>query len=306
MRTIVWGAIGCGDVCERKSGPPLYQVPGCELAGVTRRDAAKGQDFARRHACRYFASAAELLAAPDIDAVYIATHPDTHAHYTLQAAAAGKQVLVEKEMASNAGECRAMIDACAQAGVTLGVAFYRRCYPSILRAKQLVSEGAVGAIRELQINDEFPLSHRLDLAHFLCGEMADVALHEAALPPGSHAEHGAVLHARSRDGALCVMNVGWHETTLVETLVIDGERGRIIVADLKAGRLLREDDNGRCEEGLGGLSYTHTGLIDNFARHLRGEVPLACPGEEGRKSQVIEDIVSGLKPDGRPANVVYT
>ncbi|MFW5698296.1 MAG: Gfo/Idh/MocA family protein [Planctomycetota bacterium] len=305
MRTIVWGAIGCGDVCERKSGPPLYQVPGCELAGVTRRDATKGKDFARRHDCRYFSSAAELLAAPEVEAVYIATHPDTHAEYTLQAAAVGKHVLVEKEMASDAGECTAMIDACARAGVVLGVAFYRRCYPSILRSQELLTSGAIGTIRELRINDEFPLAHRLDLAHFLCGGLSEVALRDETLPPGSHAARGPVLYARSHAGARCVMSVGWHESTMIETLVITGETGRITVADLKAGRLLREDRDGRTEEHLGGLPYTHTGLIDNFACHLRGTAPLACPGEEGRKSQVIEDVVSGLEPDGQPVAVDY-
>ncbi len=306
MRTITWGAIGWGDVCERKSGPPLYQVDGCRLRGITRRDAAAGRDCARRHAgCTYFPDVATLLADPAIEAVYVATHPDSHMDYTLQAAAAGKHVLVEKEMALDAGQCTRMIAACREAGVVLGVAFYRRCYPSMLRVKALLTEDAIGPLRELRINDQFPLSHRLDLAHFLCGEMATISATFEDLPPTSNAPQGPVLHARALDGAQAIMNVGWHESTLIEKLTLTGERGSIEVHDLKAGKLSVIRDGERTSLNQPDLPFTHWGLVDNFSRHLRGDAPLACPGEEGRKSQVIEDLVAMLEPDGSERAVVY-
>ena len=307
MRTITWGAIGCGDVCERKSGPPLYQVPGCSLAGVTRRDAEKGRDFARRHGpCRFYEHAATLLADPAIDVVYIATHPDSHADYTIQAAAAGKHVLVEKEMAANADQCTAMIEACAAAGVSLSVAFYRRCYPSILTARDLITEGAIGQLQEIAINDQFPLSHRLDLAHFLGGPMATVQVDEEVLEAGSHAERGLVLTTiTQQDGVRCRMNIGWKETDLIERLGIVGSTGSLVIDDLKGGRLTLTRAGNREDLRVPGLAYTHWGLIDNVAAHLRDGSPLACDGAEGRRSQVIEDMVTGLIPGDPPRAVRY-
>ncbi len=307
MRTITWGAIGCGDVCERKSGPPLYQVPGCRLAGVTRRDAAKGRNFAQRHgACHFYDDAASLLADPTIDVVYIATHPDSHADYTVQTAAAGKHVLVEKEMAVDAEQCTAMIAACAAAGVSLAVAFYRRCYPSILTAQTLINEGAIGQVQELTINDQFPLSHRLDLAHFLCGPMAEARVDEEDLATGSHAARGLVLSAiAERQGTRCRMNIGWQETDLIERLHLIGSQGSLMVDDLKGGRLTLIQAGQREEIQVPGLPYTHWGLIENVAAHLRDGSPLACDGAEGRRSQVIEDMVKRLVPGGPSQTVQY-
>ena len=96
-----------------------------------RRDADKARDYAKRHGVpKWYDQADALIADPDVNAVYIATPPDTHAHYTAQVARASKPVYVEKPMARNHGECLAMIDACHRAGVPLFVAYYRRALPA--------------------------------------------------------------------------------------------------------------------------------------------------------------------------------
>ena len=175
MDDVVWGIIGCGDVCERKSGPPLYQLPHSRLEGVTRRDLDAARDFAARHGVpQAFNATDDLLAVEAINAIYVATPDAFHEEGTLAAAKAGKHVMVEKAMATDAAACTRMIDTCAEMGVTLAVAYYRRCYPSILRVQQLLADGAIGDLQELRLNDEFPLSHRLDLVHFFCGDCQEV------------------------------------------------------------------------------------------------------------------------------------
>jgi predicted dehydrogenase len=115
-----------------------------------RRDAARAEDFARRHGVpRWHTDADAILEAPDIDAVYIATLPDTHRDYAERAAAAGKAVYVEKPMAMKAAECDAMIAACAAAGVPLWVGYYRRALPRFLAVRDLLREGAIGEVREV-------------------------------------------------------------------------------------------------------------------------------------------------------------
>ncbi|RYY65433.1 MAG: Gfo/Idh/MocA family oxidoreductase, partial [Chitinophagaceae bacterium] len=100
MDTIRWGIIGCGDVTEHKSGPAFNKVANSRLIAVMRRDAAKAKDYAERHGVpKYYSEAQLLIEDPDIDAIYIATPPDSHERYALAAIAAGKPVYVEKPMA---------------------------------------------------------------------------------------------------------------------------------------------------------------------------------------------------------------
>ena len=150
---IQWGIIGCGDVTEVKSGPALDLIPGSRRVMVMRRDAALAQDYARRHVVpKWTSDADELINDPDVNAVYIATPPDTHSAYTIKAAQAGKPVYVEKPMALDHRQCQAMIAACQAAEVPLFVAYYRRRLPAYLKIKDLIESGAIGQTRLFNIN----------------------------------------------------------------------------------------------------------------------------------------------------------
>jgi len=118
MQTIRWGIIGCGNVTEVKSGPGFQKAEHSQLVAVMRRDGQKARDYAERHGVpRWYDDASRLIRDPEVDAVYVATPPSTHADYAIQAARAGKPVYVEKPMARTADECRQMIAACREAGV---------------------------------------------------------------------------------------------------------------------------------------------------------------------------------------------
>jgi predicted dehydrogenase len=147
MATIRWGMIGCGDVAEVKSGPAFYKAANSELVVVMRRDRQLAVDFARRHGvARATADADEVINAPDVDAVYVATLTDSHCDYVLRCAAAGKPVYVEKPMAMNHRQALRMVEACRSAGVPLWVAYYRRALPRFLKVKSLIEDGAVGRV----------------------------------------------------------------------------------------------------------------------------------------------------------------
>src|SRR5690606_18533460 len=104
-----------------------------QLVAVMRRNGARAEDYARRHGVpRWYDRAEALIADPEVDAVYIAVPPSTHAHYALLVAAAGKPAYVEKPMARHTPECDRMIAAFAQAGQPLYVAYYRRQLPRFL------------------------------------------------------------------------------------------------------------------------------------------------------------------------------
>lgn len=152
MKVVRWGIIGCGNVTEVKSGPGFQRVEGSQLVAVMRRDGAKARDYAERHGVpRWYDDADRLIDDPEVDAVYVATPPSTHAEYAMRAARAGKPVYVEKPMARNAGECRQMIAACREAGVPLFVAYYRRALPRFLIVRELLAAGAIGEPRFVTI-----------------------------------------------------------------------------------------------------------------------------------------------------------
>jgi predicted dehydrogenase len=152
MKQVRWGIIGCGDVTEVKSGPAFQKIEGSELIAVMRRNGAKAQDYARRHGVpKWYDAADSLIHDPEVDAVYVATPPSSHAEYVMNVAEVGKPVYVEKPMALNYDECQGMIKACENARVPLFVAYYRRGLATFLKAKDLVESGAIGAIRFAKI-----------------------------------------------------------------------------------------------------------------------------------------------------------
>jgi predicted dehydrogenase len=93
MEKIKWGILGCGDVTELKSGPAFNLVPNSELVAVMRRDAAKAEDYAKRHGVpKWYSNADDLINDPEVNAIYVATPPNAHAELTIKAPTAGKSV----------------------------------------------------------------------------------------------------------------------------------------------------------------------------------------------------------------------
>ena len=159
MGKIRWGIIGCGDVTEIKSGPAFNKITDSSLVAVMSGNELKAADYARRHnVSRYYINAVELINDPDVNAVYVATPPDSHAKYAIMALNAGKPVYVEKPMALNYNECQMMIKASENTGVPLYVAYYRRSLPSYIKIKELIESGTIGNVRTVNINLYRPVS----------------------------------------------------------------------------------------------------------------------------------------------------
>lgn len=152
MTSIRWGMLGCGDVTEVKSGPAFSKIEHSQLVAVMRRNGAKARDYAERHGVpRWYDDAEALIHDPDVNAVYIATPPSSHAAYAIQSMQAGKPVYVEKPMALNASECDRMLAASQATGVPLFVAYYRRCLPYFVKVKELIESGMIGRVRFVTI-----------------------------------------------------------------------------------------------------------------------------------------------------------
>lgn len=202
-KTINWGIIGCGNVTEQKSGPAFGKVKGSRLMAVMRRDREKAMDYALRHKVpRFYTQAEELIQDPDINAIYVATPPGSHAEYAISAMKAGKPVYVEKPMALNYSQCIDMLKVSEETGVPLFVAYYRRRLPGFVKIKELIDTGAIGKplffsiryfVSPKEADYKTPLpwrvipeisgggylhdmgSHHLDLIDFLLGPLEKVS-----------------------------------------------------------------------------------------------------------------------------------
>ena len=143
METVQWGIIGCGDVTDMKSGPALQKIDHSELVAVMRRDGNRARDYAKRLGVPHaYSDAGKLINHPDVNAIYIATPPDTHAEYTVQ-----PRELVPFTESPWRARTPSVYDevACRKAQVFF-VAYYRRALPYFLQVA-LLDDNAIGTAR---------------------------------------------------------------------------------------------------------------------------------------------------------------
>ena len=130
MKILQWGFIGCGEVVETKSGPAFSEVEGSSVVAVMSRTERRARTYAVAHGIKkWYTDAQELIDDPDVNAVYIATPPSSHATYAIMAMKAGKPVYVEKPLASSYEDCARINRISEQTGAPCFVAYYRRYLP---------------------------------------------------------------------------------------------------------------------------------------------------------------------------------
>src|SRR5215471_6301856 len=135
-----WLVAGIGDIAVKRVIPAILEESRSCLAAVVTRDAAKADHYGIPH----FTSLDEALNHGGLDALYVATPVFLHAPQTLAALQAGLHVLCEKPMALNFDQATRMVDAATRHRRNLGVAYYRRAYPKVQRARELIRLGAIG------------------------------------------------------------------------------------------------------------------------------------------------------------------
>jgi 1,5-anhydro-D-fructose reductase (1,5-anhydro-D-mannitol-forming) len=160
--TVNWGIIGCGDVCEVKSGPAFNKVPDSKLVAVMRRDEEKAADFARRHNVpKYYSDASKLINDPEVNAIYVATPPSSHAAYMEEALKAGKPVYVEKPVTTSAASCEKMIGVKNKLKGLVSVAHYRRELALFRKVKELITSGAIGRVTLMKLSTLQPKASKI-------------------------------------------------------------------------------------------------------------------------------------------------
>ncbi|MGB7344923.1 MAG: Gfo/Idh/MocA family oxidoreductase [Pirellulaceae bacterium] len=319
MKKIRWGMIGTGDVAERKGGPALYRALRSELIGVTNRKVAKAESFAARHGGpQVFASVAEMLQCDDVDAVYIATPPESHCELTLQCAAAGKHVLCEKPMALTTGDCEKMIATCDEHSVSLAVAYYRRCFPVVEKIKELLDQESIGqplrisacTYSQFVADTETPWrldgsiggggflmdvgTHRFDLMAYLFGMPTVVKAIVGTQLLNASVEDAASIILEFPNNVQATASFQWNSPIARDTLEIVGSRGILWTNSLSdEGRLFLETNEERQEWALPASAPVHLNLVQRFVDHLLDGKPNPLDGRSGSMASAITSLCYG-------------
>ena len=157
MKQINWGFIGCGEVTEKKSGPAFNEVEGSQVVAVMSRSENKARSYAERHHIRkWYTDAQELIDDPDVNAIYIATPPSSHATFAFMAMRAGKPVYIEKPLAASYNDCIRINRISEQTGVPCFVAYYRRYLPYFQKVKEIIENGTIGKVINVQLRFSVP------------------------------------------------------------------------------------------------------------------------------------------------------
>ncbi|MGN0052197.1 MAG: Gfo/Idh/MocA family protein [Prevotella sp.] len=157
MKILKWGFIGCGEVTEKKSGPAFSEVTGSMVEAVMSRNEKNARRYAERHGInKWYSDAQELIDDPDVNAIYIATPPSSHATFAIMAMKAGKPVYVEKPLAANYEDCARVNRVSEETGVPCFVAYYRRYLPYFQKVKQIVQNGTIGNVMNVQVRFAVP------------------------------------------------------------------------------------------------------------------------------------------------------
>jgi predicted dehydrogenase len=152
MAKVRWGVLGAAKIAITKVIPAMQRGAWSEVVGIASREPDKARRAASDLAIpKAYGSYQELLADPEIEAVYIPLPNHLHVSWSIRAAEAGKHVLCEKPIALSAAECRTLIEARDRTGVKIGEAFMVRTHPQWIRARELVRSKEIGDLRAIQV-----------------------------------------------------------------------------------------------------------------------------------------------------------
>lgn len=302
MKEIGWGFIGCGEVTEKKSGPAFNEVPGSHVVAVMSRNAEKAESYAKRHNIKkWYTDPLELINDPEINAIYIATPPSSHATFAIMSMKAGKPVYIEKPLAASYEDCARINRISELTGVPCFVAYYRRYLPYFQKVKQIIQSGAIGTPANVQIRFSVPprdldyksngslpwrlqpdiagggylydlAPHQLDLiqdifgvitrAHGYCSNMAKLYKAEDTISACFYFENGL-----PGSGSWCFVG---HQSAKEDRIEVIGEKGMLSFSVYNYSPIQLVTSEGRSSIVVPNPPYVQLPIIRSVIEHLQG------------------------------------
>ncbi len=301
-REVRWGFIGCGEVTEKKSGPAFSMIKGSKVVAVMSRSHDKAASYAQRHHIgRWYTDAQQLIEDPEVNAVYIATPPSSHATYAIMSMKAGKPVYVEKPLASSYIDCQRINRVCEQTKVPCFIAYYRRYLPYFLKVKELLAQGAIGQVVNVQIrfaapprdldynSTNLPWRVQRDIAGG--GYFYDLAPHQIDLlqeffgpivyAKGYSANRGGLYQTEDSVSAAFQFHDGlpgsgsWcfvsDESARTDRIDLIGDKGQLCFSVFTYATISLYNHQGHTKFHVQNPEHVQMPLIENIVRHLQGK-----------------------------------
>ncbi|WP_321424226.1 Gfo/Idh/MocA family oxidoreductase [uncultured Bacteroides sp.] len=321
---IKWGFIGCGNVTEKKSGPAFKKIEGSTVVAVMSRDAEKAKNYAEKRGIKkWYTDALELIEDPEVDAVYIATPPSSHATYAIMSMKAGKPVYIEKPMASSYEECTRINRISQETGVPCFVAYYRRYLPYFIKVKELIEQGAIGNVINVQIRfaqppydldynkENLPWRVQPDIAGG--GYFYDLASHQLDIlqdifgcileAEGFKSNRGGLYKAEDTVSACFQFDSGlvgsgsWcfvgHSSAKEDRIEIIGDKGMICFSTFTFDPIAIHTEKGREEFIIENPEQIQYNLIESVIHHLQGKSVCTCDGISATPTNWVMDKILG-------------
>jgi len=306
-----WLVVGIGDIATKRVIPAIQEERRSSLAALVTRQPEKASPYN----VEPFADLEEALQQGNFEAVYIATPVFLHATQTIQALRAGKHVLCEKPMGMNFSEARNMTETAEQCGRHLGIAYYRRLYPKVRRALELIRQGKIGQplMAFATCHSDMPdsnrswlldpkcagggplydiASHRIDLLNHFFGEPQDV---RACLSNTVHSiavEDSATVLIKYANGVHAIVDVRWNSRISRDEFRIVGAQGEIDLSPLNGPALVWP---GGCEQ-LPSHQNLHFPCVENFVDAvLDGEVLLSSGASAHLTDGITEKAITSAR-----------
>jgi len=303
---IRWLVVGIGDIAVKRVLPAILSEPRSRLEGLVTRDPAKATPYG----VPSWSSIDAALAAVHPDAVYVATPVALHAAQSIAALRAGAHVLCEKPMALTHADASQMVTVAHDTGRTLGIAYYRRMYPKIERARELIETGAIGRPVFAEATNHYwfypedgarawlidpklagngPLrdiaSHRIDVLAYLFGPARRVTGHLSTLVHPTAVEDNATVLVEYASGMRGMVDVRWHSHVARDEFRIRGTDGELELTPLNGPEIVWP--GGR--EHLPPHANLHYPMVEDFVTAiLEGRQPRSS-GDTALETERIMD-----------------
>ena len=328
-KKVRWGVLGVAGIAVKKVIPGMQRGEWSEVTAIASRDMGKAERAARELGIpKAYGSYEELLADPEVDAVYNPLPNHLHVEWSVRAAEAGKHVLCEKPLGRTADEARELLAARDRTGVKVGEAFMVRTHPQWLGVLDLINTGRVGAVRSVagyfSYNNVDPDNIR-NVAEYAGGALMDIGcylVYFSRLAFGAEPTRAVALaeiHAQTKTDVLtsaildfpagqsvftCSTRVSPHQR-----VQIVGTRGRIEVvvpvntAPERPSRVLLDDGSDVYGGGVETIEFApcdqYTIQGDLFSRCVLEDTEPPVPLEESvRNMAVIDAIFRSAKSGG--------
>ena len=306
---VKWGFIGCGEVTEKTCGPAFSMIRNSEVVAVMSRDLEKAASYARRNNIpRWYNDAQLLIGDEDVNAIYIATPPSSHATFAIMAMKAGKPVYIEKPMAATYEDCARINRISKETGVPCFVAYYRRYLPYFQKVKEIVTRGEIGNVINVQIrfavpprdldynNKNLPWRVQADIAGG--GYFYDLAPHQLDLlqemfgcileAEGYTSNRGGLYDAEDTVSACFKFESGlpgsgsWcfvsHESAKEDRIEIIGDKGMVSFSVFTYDPITLHTERGLETIQPQNPPYVQLPLIQAVVEHLQGKSICTCDG----------------------------